>query len=247
MDFQNVKTASPTRLLLTRISAQAKRSSRPKAQLCRSAGREFLRSATPCAPPRMEVSKVYIGESARWRKSRNKGFGTHPESFVHIRCIFTVPLPVLNLKKILNVKALRVCAEGKLSKSRRIAFREEQSAKRTCIALQKLSALRHGKYRFEAHVHDSNRLSPLSYSRGRRNRNSEKISYWKGFYRLKPRAFGAGLVLFGFQAMGCVCISMCSGMLGSENLTTPSSSVSNSSVSCSPFDIVTLTVTGMRS
>ena len=139
MDFQNVKTASPTRLLLTRISAQAKRSSRPKAQLCRSAGREFLRSATPCAPPRMEVSKVYIGESARWRKSQNRGFGTHPESFVHIRCIFTALLPVLNSKTILNVIdviAPRIYAGASCQEAEKLPFREELPDERACIALR---------------------------------------------------------------------------------------------------------------
>lgn len=77
--------------------------------------------------------KVYIGESARWRKSRNKGFGTHPESFVHIRCIFTALLPVLNLKTILNVIAPRICAGQAVEKQQNCLFEKSSLPKELAL------------------------------------------------------------------------------------------------------------------
>ena len=77
--------------LLTRISAQAKRSSRPKAQLCRSAGRELLRSAIPCAPPRMEVLRFILERVCDGENREIKALG-RIQSLLYTSAAFLPPL-----------------------------------------------------------------------------------------------------------------------------------------------------------
>ena len=96
-------------------------SSCPKAQLRRSAGREFLRSATPCAPPRMEVlrfilERVCDGENRKIEAlGASRTFCTHPLHFYR-------PSSRTQFEDDFKRYSPAHLRGGKLSKSGKIAF-----------------------------------------------------------------------------------------------------------------------------